>query len=105
MKQTSFVKVGRGHDSQVRVTDISVSRFHAGIKKSSRGEFVVEDNGSKFGTLVLVRKPLLLKKNQKVSLQIGRSMVDLSVHLPNNCLRSLCSLGKEKNHPSEKNAR
>lgn len=68
MTKTDYVKVGRGHDSQVRVTDISVSRFHARIKKSSRGDFVVEDNGSKFGTLVLVRKPLLLKKNEKLSL-------------------------------------
>jgi len=89
----------------VRVTDISVSRFHAGIKKSSKGEFVVEDNGSKFGTLVMVRKPLLLKKNQKVSLQIGRSMVEFTVAVPTNCLKSLCSLGSKKDNTTEKAAR
>jgi pSer/pThr/pTyr-binding forkhead associated (FHA) protein len=60
-----FVKVGRGHDAQVRVTDISVSRFHAKIKKSSTGHFMVEDNGSKFGTLVLIRGPLLLNRRAK----------------------------------------
>jgi pSer/pThr/pTyr-binding forkhead associated (FHA) protein len=59
----NFVKIGRGHDAQVRVTDISVSRFHAKIKKTSDGYFMVEDNGSKFGTLVLVRRPLFIQKN------------------------------------------
>ena len=28
----SQIKLGRGHDSDVRITDISVSRFHAIIK-------------------------------------------------------------------------
>ena len=58
------IKIGRGHDAHVRVTDISVSRHHASIKKSQRGEYYVQDNGSKFGTLMLVRKPYMLMKNQ-----------------------------------------
>lgn len=56
------IKVGRGHESSVRITDISVSRCHALIKKSNRGDFILEDNSSKFGTLVLARKPYLLCK-------------------------------------------
>lgn len=62
MDSRDYIKVGRGHDSQVRITDISVSRFHALFWKSSRGVYVVEDNGSKFGTLVLVRKPYIMNK-------------------------------------------
>ena len=62
MEQRDFIKVGRGHDSEVRITDISVSRCHALIKRSSKGDFIVEDNNSKFGTLVLLRKPYLLSK-------------------------------------------
>lgn len=62
MEGRDFIKVGRGHDSEVRITDISVSRCHALIKRSLKGEYVVEDNNSKFGTLVLVRKPLMLAK-------------------------------------------
>jgi len=62
MSYTDEIKVGRGHDCQIRITDISVSRNHAFIKKSAAGEYIVEDNGSKFGTLVLVRKPMILDK-------------------------------------------
>ena len=62
MEHRDFIKVGRGHDSEVRVTDISVSRCHALIKVSSRGDYVVEDNNSKFGTLVQIRKPYILSK-------------------------------------------
>jgi len=49
------ISLGRGHDIAVRVTDISVSRCHAIIKKSALGFFYIIDNASKFGTLALVR--------------------------------------------------
>jgi pSer/pThr/pTyr-binding forkhead associated (FHA) protein len=55
--------LGRGHDADVRVTDISVSRFHALIRKSQKGYFILEDNHSKFGTLALVRSPIPLSLN------------------------------------------
>ena len=46
--------MGRGHESQVRVNDISVSRTHALIKHRENGIYL-QDNKSKFGTLVLMR--------------------------------------------------
>jgi len=48
------IKLGRGHDVDIRTTDISVSRFHA-LLKYNKGNFYIEDNNSKFGTLVLLR--------------------------------------------------
>ena len=45
------VKLGRGHDCEIRITDISVSRNHAKIEKRG-SEYWVFDNKSKFGTLV-----------------------------------------------------
>lgn len=60
MKKTEEAKIGRGHDVDVRITDISVSRLHAFIKKTEKGYFYVQDNRSKFGTLTLIRQPLLL---------------------------------------------
>jgi hypothetical protein len=47
--------MGRGHESEVRVNDISVSRTHAIIKYKPEG-FYIEDNKSKFGTLVLLKE-------------------------------------------------
>ena len=48
-----MIKIGRGQESDVRITDdISVSRCHATIKRNARGEYIVEDFNSKFGTLV-----------------------------------------------------
>jgi hypothetical protein len=46
-------KLGRGHDSDVRVSDISVSRIHAFIAYRE-GKFYLQDNHSKFGTLKLL---------------------------------------------------
>ena len=63
----SDFKLGRGHESEVRVNDISVSRCHSIIKYKSDG-FYVEDNISKFGTIVLVkdRLPLLEETTKAV---------------------------------------
>jgi len=55
-------KLGRGHESDVRVSDISVSRCHALVKfNESTGRFYLEDNLSKFGTLVLAKGSIELE--------------------------------------------
>ena len=48
-------KLGRGHESDLRVSDISVSRCHAILKYDhlDSKRFFIGDNLSKFGTLVL----------------------------------------------------
>jgi len=58
--QHSEFKLGRGHESQVRINDISVSRCHAIIKCKPDG-FYIEDNTSKFGTIILLKDKLRLK--------------------------------------------
>ena len=55
-------KLGRGHNSSVRINDISVSRLHATIRYEDDG-FYINDNDSKFGTIVLVQDKLYLQKN------------------------------------------
>lgn len=48
-------KLGRGHSSEVRISDISVSRLHAKINfDSTTNDFLLYDNNSKFGSLVLL---------------------------------------------------
>jgi pSer/pThr/pTyr-binding forkhead associated (FHA) protein len=75
--QKTIFKLGRGHESDLRINDISVSRCHAKIKLE-KGKFLLEDNTSKFGTLVLVkqRTPLLPQYNKAV--QVGRTVINFS---------------------------
>lgn len=106
MQSSEYIKVGRGHDSQVRVTDISVSRFHALFRKSFMGDFVVEDNSSKFGTLILVRRPMQLASHQTNYFQLGRTLLEVNVKVPSNCcdIRSLCFMSKVKSSTKNKNS-
>jgi pSer/pThr/pTyr-binding forkhead associated (FHA) protein len=49
----SWVRIGRGNDNDLKLNDISVSRVHAFIRRDPKdGSFFIEDNTSKFGTLV-----------------------------------------------------
>jgi pSer/pThr/pTyr-binding forkhead associated (FHA) protein len=59
-------KLGRGHESEVRINDISVSRLHALLKYQDDG-FYIEDNHSKFGTIVLVNEKLYLTKDSTMA--------------------------------------
>jgi len=47
------IKLGRGHASDIRISDISVSRLHAFISYVDN-KYILTDNNSKFGTLVLL---------------------------------------------------
>jgi hypothetical protein len=75
------VTMGRGHDNDVRVQDVSTSRCHAMIRFSD-GKFILEDNNSKFGTLVSMKKPRLLDVGQSLSIQAGRTVLSISAALP-----------------------
>lgn len=79
--KTEF-KLGRGHESDLRVSDISVSRCHAIIKYDSQQthRFYLEDNLSKFGTLVLANNGCVeLDVDQTKAIQIGRSVISFTV--------------------------
>mmetsp|Transcript_126261 Transcript_126261/g.368943 ORF Transcript_126261/g.368943 Transcript_126261/m.368943 type:complete len:422 (-) Transcript_126261:72-1337(-) len=71
------LKLGRGHESDVRIADVSISRCHATIR-FQRGHFLLEDNKSKFGTLVAMKKPRLLEPGSNISIQMGRTLLSLA---------------------------
>lgn len=71
-------KLGRGHESEVRINDISVSRCHAIIKCKKDG-FYIEDNLSKFGTIVLLKEKLRLAEDHTMAVQVGRSVVSFTI--------------------------
>lgn len=72
------VKLGRGHDSDVRISDISVSRCHA-IVKLRDGNFLLEDYNSKFGTLIKSRDRIHISSNNSVVVQTGRTVISMSL--------------------------
>ena len=68
--------IGRGHESDIRINDISVSRNHAKLKyDKDNGTILLRDLKSKFGTLVLIKKPLEIKE-KKIHIQIGRTYIE-----------------------------
>lgn len=66
------IRLGRGHQCDLRISDISVSRVHA-LLRYQNGEFLIFDNESKFGTLILLSEDYRIK-NDKAAIQIGRTV-------------------------------
>mmetsp|Transcript_25008 Transcript_25008/g.22181 ORF Transcript_25008/g.22181 Transcript_25008/m.22181 type:complete len:157 (-) Transcript_25008:45-515(-) len=66
--------MGRGHESDLRINDISVSRKHAVIEYREDGFYVI-DFKSKFGTLVLQSHNVIVPKDKNQNVQIGRTIV------------------------------
>jgi len=72
---SSNIQIGRGRSADIIIEDISVSRLHATIKMTEDG-YMLEDNGSKFGTLLLL-PPGLHKINSDTGLFIQSSRTTL----------------------------
>lgn len=81
--------IGRGHDCDIKIMDISVSRKHSKIKFIDNA-FYIDDNHSKFGTLAKLKKSFMVRNSYDVSIQVGRTIFRVVYRQPWNC-RSLCS--------------
>lgn len=80
MYNKSYLKLGRGIYCDFRISDISVSRFHATLKYE-KDNFYLEDHSSKFGTLVQIKRPIVID-NYGISVQTGRTVIDLNIKRP-----------------------
>mmetsp|Transcript_35932 Transcript_35932/g.86512 ORF Transcript_35932/g.86512 Transcript_35932/m.86512 type:complete len:380 (+) Transcript_35932:38-1177(+) len=72
------IRLGRGHSVDVRIPDVSISRCHATIRMDESGHCVLEDSGSKFGTLVAVRSSRGLELTDNLVLQVEHTVLRLS---------------------------
>lgn len=89
------IRLGRGSDSEIRLSDISVSRFHAFITRDKKGKFVLKDNDSKFGTLILMQHPNIpILKNNTLLIQTGRMIASFSVKASNCAFTCFSSKNK-----------
>ena len=69
--------IGRGHDCDVRIKDISVSRYHSKVKyNTDNNSLLIRDLKSKFGTLILIKTPFEIRETTQ--LQIGRTYIKAS---------------------------
>ena len=68
--------LGRGHEATFKISDISISRVHAKIYLKDEN-IVIDDLGSKFGTLLLARNSIDVgeKIKKKMKIQIGRNVI------------------------------
>ena len=74
----NILKLGRGHEADVRISDISVSRLHAQVKCLPDGYFL-EDNHAKFGTLMFHPEPITLEADKLRIFQVGRTKINLTL--------------------------
>ena len=71
------ILLGRGHQCDIRINDISVSRKHASLDFINSG-VVLKDLFSKFGTLVLQNNDFVANETP-FYLQIGRTLIKFSL--------------------------
>jgi len=98
LERDGVLTFGRAHGTGFRVDDISISRLHAKIS-FREGRFVLEDNNSRFGTLVYMRQPYALSTGETVSIQTGGAVVSFT--LRQDSPADPCPLDAVADHCSE----
>ncbi len=90
------IKIGRGHNSDIIFNDVSVSRLHCKLLNTFNGIYI-EDNNSKFGTLILIQTPILhLNESLPLYMQVGRTFMHIKIKRPFS-LFGCCNILDEKN--------
>jgi hypothetical protein len=89
LNQNDRFKIGRSHEVEFHIEDISVSRFHAEIIIHENKIFV-QDYKSKFGTQILVKvaQPLDRTDMMKNMFQVGRTWLMASYGSKQNSIFS-----------------
>ena len=71
------VNIGRANECELSIAELSVSRYHCMIHKEN-GELFLEDNSSKFGTLILIQNnKLVLNDYIPLRLQINKTFIKI----------------------------
>ena len=76
------MKLGRGHVSDILLSDISVSRVHCFLIIDNKKVYL-EDNNSKFGSLVLIQySTIKIMEGISLNFQVGRTYIDCKIQKP-----------------------
>ncbi len=86
------LKIGRGLDMNLIMNDLSISRSHCQLELSENGDVLLQDNNSKFGTLVLVQaNQIEILKGQTLTIQVGRTFFNIKYKKDNSSLFNCCN--------------
>ena len=76
------INIGRDEECDLSISEISVSRFHCIIHKDN-GDLFLEDNVSKFGTLILIQNNnMVMNDYLPLKVQINKTYIELKVSIP-----------------------
>jgi hypothetical protein len=81
--------LGRGHDCDIKISDISVSRKHCRVKLLGN-EFFLEDSKSKFGTLVGLTNSVWIRNQTEITVQVSRTVFHLAYKEPFSWKKLCC---------------
>ena len=77
-----YINIGRATECELSLAELSVSRFHCLVHKDN-GQAFLEDNTSKFGTLVLVQnKNMIINEEKPLRLQVNKTYIKFKLELP-----------------------
>lgn len=84
LDNNKILKLGRGNNSDIIIGDLSVSRVHSILILDNK-KIYIEDNNSKFATLILFQSPMIkLTHNLPLYIQIGRTFMDCRIKAPSS---------------------
>ena len=89
------IKIGRGHEVDINLLDVSISRLHSTLTIDKKRNIFIEDNDSKFGTLILVQTKLKLIENLPLFIQTGRTFMDCRLNNNSFNLFSCCGISEK----------
>ena len=79
------MKIGRALEMQLILNDISVSRNHCQLKLEEDGNIIMEDNNSKFGSLILIQAEMVeILKGQTLTIQVGTNYLNIKLKKKTN---------------------
>ena len=81
----NLIRIGRCHENDLKISDVTVSRFHCQLLKTSNNNFILEDCNSKFGSLIYLNcQNLKIFPYSNLPIQIGRTYLEFSIR--NTCI-------------------
>ena len=79
------INIGRANECELSISELSVSRFHCIIHKDE-GDLYLEDNSSKFGTLILIQNNNMYMNDYiPLKIQINKTFIKIKVNKPFKC--------------------